>query len=52
MQKTSWVLNDQRMRKRMVDHNFVLGQRYFSYEVLDTQLKAFMMVNRMQVSCE
>jgi len=52
VQKTSWVLNDQRMRKRMVDHNFVLGQRYFSYEVLDTQLKAFMMVNRMQVSCE
>ena len=50
VQKTSWVLNDQRMRKRMVDHNYVLGQRYFSYEVLDTQLKAFMMVNRLQVS--
>lgn len=52
VQKTSWVLNDQRMRKRMVDHNYVLGQRYFSYEVLDTQLKAFMMVNRLQVSNE
>ena len=49
VQKTSWVLNDERMRKRMVDTNYVLGQRYFSYEVLDTQLKAFMMVNRLQV---
>ncbi len=50
VQKTSWVLNDQRMRKRMVDQNYVLGQRYFSYEVLDTQLKAFMMVNRLQAT--
>ena len=49
VQKTSWVLNDQRMRKRMVDHNYVLGQRYFSYEVLESQLKAFMMVNQMQM---
>jgi glycosyltransferase involved in cell wall biosynthesis len=50
VQKTSWVLNDQRMRKRMVDQNYVLGQRYFSYEVLETQLKAFMMVNRLQAT--
>jgi len=50
VQKTSWVLNDKRMRKRMVDHNYMLGQRYFSYEVLDTQLKAFMAVHRLQLS--
>jgi hypothetical protein len=50
VQKTSWVLNDKRMCKRMVDHNYELGQRYFSYEVLDTQLKAFMMVNRLGVT--
>lgn len=50
VQKTSWVLNDKRMCKRMVDHNYELGQQYFSYEVLHTQLKAFMMVNRMAVA--
>ena len=47
VQKTSWVLNDQQLCKRMVDHNYELGRRYFSYEVLHTQLRAFMMVNRM-----
>ncbi|MGD9332768.1 MAG: glycosyltransferase family 4 protein [Desulfobacterales bacterium] len=52
VQKTSWVLNDQRMRKRMVDHNYELGRQYFSYEVLHMQLSAFMMVNRMKVTGE
>jgi glycosyltransferase involved in cell wall biosynthesis len=47
VQKASWVLNDRRMCRRMVDHNYQLGRRYFSYEVLHSQLKAFMMVNRM-----
>ena len=32
----------------MVDHNYKLGRRYFSYEVLHTQLKAFMVVNRLR----
>ncbi len=47
VQKACWVLNDQRLCKRMVDHNYELGRRYFSYEVLHSQLRAFMMVNRM-----
>jgi glycosyltransferase involved in cell wall biosynthesis len=49
VQQTNRVLNDQRMCKRMVDHNYELGRQFFSYEVLHTQLKAFMMVNRMGV---
>jgi glycosyltransferase involved in cell wall biosynthesis len=44
------ILEDAALRKRMVDHNFELGRRFFSYEVLESQLKAFMMVHRMGVS--
>jgi glycosyltransferase involved in cell wall biosynthesis len=47
VQKTSWVLNDKKMCKRMVEHNYALGKHYFSYEVLHTQLKALMMVTRL-----
>jgi glycosyltransferase involved in cell wall biosynthesis len=44
------ILEDAALRQRMVDHNFELGRRFFSYEVLESQLKAFMMVHRMGVS--
>ena len=40
------VLDDRGLCQRMVDHNYGLGRRYFSYEVLHTQLRALMMVNR------
>ena len=45
--KTNLVLKDASLRQRMVDHNYELGRRYFAYEVLESQLKSFMMVNRM-----
>jgi glycosyltransferase involved in cell wall biosynthesis len=45
--KTNLVLKDAPLRQRMVDHNYELGRRYFAYEVLESQLKSFMMVNRM-----
>ena len=47
VQKANGVLDDQTLCNRMVDHNYELGRRYFSYEVLHTQLRAFMIVNRM-----
>jgi mannosylglucosylglycerate synthase len=50
VQKANRVLKDTAMRQRMVDHNFELGRRFFSYEVLESQLKALMMVHRMGVS--
>jgi len=51
VEQTNRVLNDQRLCQRMVDHNYELGRQFFSYEVLHTQLKAFMMVNRMGLTC-
>ncbi|TFG89015.1 MAG: hypothetical protein E4H16_04215 [Candidatus Atribacteria bacterium] len=32
------VLEDAHYRKSMVDHNFKLAQRYYSYEVLERRL--------------
>jgi glycosyltransferase involved in cell wall biosynthesis len=38
VQTTRWVLTDERLRKRMVDTNYKLGRKFFSYEVLQRQL--------------
>ncbi len=39
VQKTRWVLDDDRLRKRMVETNYKLGQRFFSFAVLQRQLE-------------
>ena len=38
VQKTRWVLTDARLRKRMVETNYKLGQQFFSFAVLQRQL--------------
>ena len=39
VQKTRWLLTDDRLRKRMVETNYKLGQRFFSFAVLQRQLE-------------
>ena len=39
VQKTRWVLTDARLRKRMVETNYKLGQQFFSFAVLQRQLE-------------
>jgi glycosyltransferase involved in cell wall biosynthesis len=39
VQKTRWVLGDDRLRKHMVDTNYKLGQQFFSFSVLQRQLE-------------
>ncbi|MDJ0723047.1 MAG: glycosyltransferase family 4 protein [Desulfobacterales bacterium] len=39
VQKTRWVLTDERLRKRMVETNYKLGQQFFSFAVLQRQLE-------------
>jgi glycosyltransferase involved in cell wall biosynthesis len=51
VQQTNRVLDDRQLCQRMVDYNYELGRQFFSYEVLHTQLKAFMTVNRMGLAC-
>jgi len=33
------VIFDKNLRDRMVEHNFKLGKKYFSYDVLQKKLK-------------
>jgi len=47
LEQTHQVLDDDQLCRRMVDHNYALGRKYFSYEVLDLQLTHFMAVNRL-----
>ncbi len=39
VQKTRWVLTDERLRKRMVETNYKLGKQFFSFAVLQRQLE-------------
>ena len=39
VQKTRWVLTDERLCKRMVETNYKLGQQFFSFAVLQRQLE-------------
>ncbi len=39
VQKTRWVLADDRLHKRMVETNYKLGQQFFSFAVLQRQLE-------------
>jgi hypothetical protein len=32
------VLNDENRQQEMVEHNYQIGRRYFSYEVLEEKL--------------
>lgn len=43
VRKAREVLGDQALRHRMVEHNYELGQRFYSYEVLEGKLKALML---------
>jgi glycosyltransferase involved in cell wall biosynthesis len=42
VEQTRRVLSDEPLRRRMVDHNYELGRRYFSYRVLQRSLDQFM----------
>ncbi|MDJ0876651.1 MAG: glycosyltransferase family 4 protein [Desulfobacterales bacterium] len=39
VQKTRWVLTDERLCKRMVETNYKLGKQFFSFAVLQRQLE-------------
>jgi glycosyltransferase involved in cell wall biosynthesis len=41
VQKTRWLLTDERLRNRMVDTNYKLGQKFFSFQVLQRQLDIY-----------
>jgi glycosyltransferase involved in cell wall biosynthesis len=43
VRQTREVLGNQALRQRMVEHNYNLGQRFYSYEVLEGKLKALML---------
>lgn len=43
VRKAREVLGDQALCRRMVEHNYELGQRFYSYEVLEGKLKALML---------
>ena len=42
MEKTKVVLDNQKFRRQMVEHNYALGLEYFSYGVLHRGLRALL----------
>jgi mannosylglucosylglycerate synthase len=42
VEQTKKVLDDRRLRRRMVEHNYELGRKYFSYAVLHRGLRHFL----------
>jgi glycosyltransferase involved in cell wall biosynthesis len=42
VEKTRQLIDDPKLCQKMVDHNYELGRQYFSYTVLNRQLKHYM----------
>jgi mannosylglucosylglycerate synthase len=45
IEKARRILTDQRLRKRMVEHNYLQATRFFSYQVLHRTLKSLMLAH-------
>ena len=43
VQLARWILMDERLRKRMVEHNYQRATKFFSYQVLHRILKGLML---------
>ncbi|MGD8945706.1 MAG: glycosyltransferase, partial [Desulfobacterales bacterium] len=42
VEKTKQILDNQQLRQEMVDHNYDLGLKYYSYSVLHRGLRGFL----------
>ena len=39
IEKMRKILEDKKLQKRIVEHNYKLGGKYFSYEILEKKLR-------------